>query len=250
MTRITRRDALAAGAAALASPLATPALAQGRIAWNMVTSWPKNLPGPGVTARRITEAIAAASGGRMTVKLHAAGELVPAFGVFDAVSAGTVHMAHTASLFWAGKAPAAPLFTAAPFGLTPLEHITWIDHGGGQELWDRLYEPFGIKPLMAGNTGFQMGGWFRREIRGLDDIKGLKIRMPGLGGAVISRLGATPVAVSPTEIQSALRCRYHRRGGISGPLVGRRARPGRHRALLLLAGVSRTQRHRRDVDRT
>jgi len=114
-------------------------------------------------------------------------------------------MAHTASLFWAGKVAAAPIFTAAPFGLTPLEHITWIDYGGGQELWDRLYEPFGIKPLMAGNTGFQMGGWYRREINNLDDIKGLKIRMPGLGGAVIRRLGATPVSIAPGEIQTALR---------------------------------------------
>ncbi len=206
MTDLSRRAALGAGALGLtAMPLAAPAVAQGRISWNMVTSWPKNLPGPGVTARRIAEGIAAASDNRLNIKLHAAGELVPAFGVFDAVSSGTAQLAHTASLFWAGKAPAAPIFTAAPFGLTPLEHITWIDHGGGQALWDRLYAPFGIKPLMAGNTGFQMGGWFRREIHGPDDIKGLKIRMPGFGGAIARQLGATPVPVAPGEIQAALR---------------------------------------------
>jgi TRAP-type mannitol/chloroaromatic compound transport system substrate-binding protein len=113
-------------------------------------------------------------------------------------------MAHTASLFWGGKVPAAPLFTAGPFGLTPIEHITWINHGGGQDIWDKLYAPFGIKPFMAGNTGFQMGGWFKKEINSLDDLKGLKIRMPGLGGEVIRRLGAAPVTLPPGEILSSL----------------------------------------------
>jgi TRAP-type mannitol/chloroaromatic compound transport system substrate-binding protein len=208
MTNPSRRAILAgtaAGAAASVSSLATPALAQGRIEWLLVTSWPRNLPGPGITAQRIVDGIARASDGRLTIRLKSAGEIVPALQVFDAVATGTAQMAHTAALFWAGKTPVAPLFTAAPFGLTPLEHITWIDHGGGQALWDRLYEPFGIKPLMAGNTGFQMGGWFKREIESLDDIKGLKMRMPGLGGEVIRRLGATPVSLPPAEILPALK---------------------------------------------
>ncbi|SCZ32705.1 TRAP transporter substrate-binding protein [Afifella marina] len=202
---ISRRSLLAAGAAAAgAGALARPALAQSRIEWSMVTSWPKNLPGPGVSAERIARDIETASRGRMVVQVRAAGEIVPALAVFDAVSEGTAEMAHTASLFWAGKAKAAPVFTAAPFGLTPLEHITWIDHGGGQALWDELYRPFGVKPFMAGNTGFQMGGWYRGEINSLDDFKGLKIRMPGLGGEVARRLGATPVSLPASEILPAL----------------------------------------------
>lgn len=203
MTRISRRAVLG-GTLASGSALAAPAYAKGLVSWTMVTSWPRNLPGPGNTAQRIAEQIELASGGRMKIKLMAAGELVPALQVFDAVGAGTADMGHTASLFWAGKSPVAPFFTAAPFGLTPMEHIMWIEHGGGQSLWDRLYEPFGLKPFMAGNSGFQMGGWFRREINSLDDIKGLKIRMPGLGGEVIRRLGATPVSIAPSEIVPAL----------------------------------------------
>lgn len=204
MTLKTRRKALGLLATAPAAALATPALAQSNTEWRMVTSWPKNLPGPGVTAQRLADAISRMSAGRLTVKLYAAGELVPALETFSAVSGGTAHMAHTASLFWGGKIPAAPLFTAGPFGLTPIEHITWINHGGGQAIWDKLYAPFGIKPYMAGNTGFQMGGWFKREINALDDLKGLKIRMPGLGGEIMRRLGAAPVTLAPGEIFPAL----------------------------------------------
>lgn len=170
----------------------------------MVTSWPKNLPGPGVSAQRIADRIGLMSGGRLRVRLFAAGELVPALGVFDAVSAGTAQMAHTASFFWQGKIPASVYFTAIPFGLLPHEHITWIEQGGGQALWDELYAPFGLKPVMAGNTGVQMGGWYKRRITGLGDLTGLKIRMPGLGGEVMRRLGATPVSLPPGELFQAL----------------------------------------------
>ncbi|WP_269581068.1 TRAP transporter substrate-binding protein [Roseibium sp. Sym1] len=202
---LSRRAVLGAGAGAGAA-LATPAIAQEQatLEWKMVTSWPKNLPGPGVTARRIAERIQLMSGGRLRIRLFAAGELVPALGVFDAVSAGTAQMAHTASFFWQGKIPASVYFTAVPFGLLPHEHITWIEQGGGQALWDELYAPFGLKPVMAGNTGVQMGGWFKRDIHGLDDLKGLKIRMPGLGGEVMRRLGATPVSLPPGELFQAL----------------------------------------------
>ena len=207
---LSRRKALGLGlagaAGTLSGTLAAPALAQGlaTIEWKMVTSWQKNLPGPGVTAQRICDQIGKLSGGRMRVQLAAAGELVPALGVLDAVSSGTAQMGHTASFFWQGKMPAAVFFTAIPFGLTPLEHMTWIEQGGGQALWDELYAPFGIKPVMAGNTGVQMGGWFKREITSLNDLAGLKIRMPGLGGEVLRRLGATPVALPPGEIFQAL----------------------------------------------
>ncbi|MGI9352489.1 MAG: TRAP transporter substrate-binding protein [Rhizobiaceae bacterium] len=200
-----RRKALKMlGGSATLPALACPAIAQSKIEWRMVTSWPKNLPGPGVTAQRLADRIGAMSGGRLTIKLYAAGEIVPGLGTFDAVANGTAQMAHTAPLFWARKFPAAPLFTAGPFGLTPIEHITWINLGGGQALWDKLYEPAGIKPFMAGNTGYQMGGWYKKPLAGLQDLQGLKIRMPGLGGAVMTRLGALPVALPPSEIFTSL----------------------------------------------
>lgn len=206
MTRLTRRGVMSgAGAGALAA-VSAPAVARAQesITWRMVTSWPKNLPGPGVTARRLTERIAAMSGGRLTVELYAAGEIVSGLEVFDAVARGAAQMGHTASFFWTGKARAAAFFTTVPFGLTPLEHIAWIEHGGGQALWDELYGDFGLKPFMAGNSGMQMGGWLRREIESLDDLKGLKFRIPGLGGAMMKALGVTPVLLSPKEILPAL----------------------------------------------
>ena len=206
MSQHSRRSVLAAGLG-LGSALAAPSIARGQdapLSWRMVTSWPKNLPGPGVTAERLAARINRLGRGRISVSVYAAGELTSPLGVFDAVEEGTAQLGHTASLYWAGKTRLAPFFTAAPFGLTPLEHMTWIHHGGGQAFWDALYSPFGIKPFMAGNTGFQMGGWFRERITSLDDIRGLRIRMPGLGGEVLSRLGATTVSVAPGEILSSL----------------------------------------------
>lgn len=206
VTKPTRRAALGiiAGSATLPA-LSKPALAQSITQWRMVTSWPKNLPGPGVTAQRLADRINSLSDGRLSVKLYAAGEIVPGLGTFDAVANGVAQMAHTAPLFWAGKFSAAPIFTAAPFGLTPIEHITWITHGGGQALWDKLYEPAGIKPFMAGNTGYQMGGWYKKPLESLEDLKGLKIRMPGFGGAVMSKLGALPIGLPPSEIFTSLK---------------------------------------------
>lgn len=203
-TRPSRRAMLTGAGAAASLALPRPALAQGKLQWRMVTSWPKNLPGPGITAQRLADRINVVSGGRIEVALYAAGELVPALSVLDAVADGTAEMAHTASFFWQGKMPAAAFFTAVPFGLTAPEHAAWIYFGGGQALWDRLYQPFGAKPFMAGNTGMQMGGWYNREIGTLDDLKGLKIRMPGLGGEIMKRLGATPVSTAPGKIGPAL----------------------------------------------
>lgn len=204
--KLSRRALLGASAGAGGALLAAPALAQDKatIEWKLVTSWPKNLPGPGITAQRIADQVSKMSAGRLRIRLYAAGELVPALGVFDAVSGGTAQMAHTASFFWQGKIPASVFFTAIPFGLLPHEHITWIERGGGQALWDELYAPFGVKPVMAGNTGVQMGGWYKKDINGLDDLTGLKIRMPGLGGEVMRRLGATPVGLPPAELFQAL----------------------------------------------
>ena len=208
MSKITRRALARGGALGLAGALAAPAapaLAQSdKRRWRMVTSWPKRLPGPGMSAERVAERIGALSGGRFEVTVSAAGEIVPAFEVLDAVGSGVAEMGHTAAFYWQGKAPAAAFFTTVPFGLTPNEHVAWIDAGGGQALWDELYAPFGVKPFMGGNTGVCMGGWFRREIKSRDDVRGLKVRSLGLGGEVYRRLGAVPQTTSPGEILVAL----------------------------------------------
>ncbi len=205
MTRLTRRQLASGAAAGLLGPVAAPAVAQNAtLRWRMVTSWPKRLPGPGMSAERVAERIATLSGGRLQITVSAAGEVVPAFEVLDAVGSGVAEMGHTAAFYWQGKEPAAAFFTTVPFGLTPNEHVAWIDAGGGQALWDELYAPFGVKPFMAGNTGVCMGGWFRREIRSRDDVNGLKIRSLGLGGDVYRRLGAVPQTTAPGEILVAL----------------------------------------------
>jgi TRAP-type mannitol/chloroaromatic compound transport system substrate-binding protein len=124
--------------------------------------------------------------------------------VLDAVGSGVAEVGHTAAFYWQGKQPAAAFYTTVPFGLTPTEHVAWVDAAGGQALWDELYAPFGVKPFMGGNTGTCMGGWFRREIKSLDDFRGLKIRALGLGGEVFRRLGATPQTTPPGEILTSL----------------------------------------------
>ncbi len=139
------------------------------IVWRMATSWTKGLPGPGVSADRLAERITTMSGGRLRVDVFPAGAIVPAFGVFDGVASGAVEMGHTASFFWDGTLPGAAFFTTVPFGLGPLAHQTWIEHRGGQQLWDELYRPRGVRGLLAGNTGPSMGGWFRKPIESSRD---------------------------------------------------------------------------------
>ena len=199
-----RRQAIALTAATISASFVSTSKAKEALRWNMVTSWPKNLPGPGITAQRLADRIVQMSDRRIQIKLYAAGELVPAFEVLEAVSQNTAQIGHTAAFFWQGKIPASVFFTAIPFGLTPEEHAAWIYHGGGQELWEQAYTEFNVQPYMAGNTGTGMGGWFKKEINSLDDIKGLKYRMPGLGGEIYRRLGATPVSLAPGEIFGAL----------------------------------------------
>lgn len=170
----------------------------------MVTSWLKNSPGTGATAERLARRIETLSQGRIQVKLFSAGELVGPFEVLDFVNRGSADFGHSASFFWQGKMPASAIFTAVPFGLTAVEHMAWIYHGGGQELWDELYAPFNVKPFLPSNTGIGMGGWFKKEIKSLDDIQGLKYRMPGLGGEVMRKLGAVPVSLPPADIAPSL----------------------------------------------
>lgn len=210
-----RRELLrGAGLAAMATGLAACGAREGagpaggasdqRFQWKMVTSWPTNFPGLGTGAAKLAEMITAASGGRLTVKVYGAGELVPAFEVFDAVGRGTAEMGHSAAYYWKGKAAAAPFFCAVPFGLNAQEMNGWLYEGGGLAMWRELYKPFGLMPFPAGNTGVQMAGWFRKPITSLADLQGLKMRIPGLGGEVMARVGATPVNLPGAEIFSSL----------------------------------------------
>ncbi|HEC15029.1 MAG TPA: TRAP transporter substrate-binding protein [Sedimenticola sp.] len=179
--------------------------AKPRYKWKMVTTWPKNFPGLGTAANKLAALIGEMSGGRIRVKVYGAKELVPAFEIFDAVSRGTAEMGHGAAYYWKGKNEAAQLFSTVPFGLTAQEMNAWMYHGGGLKLWTELYDRFGLVPAPAGNTGVQMGGWFNKEINSLADLKGLKMRIPGLGGEVLKRLGGTPVNLPGGELFTSLK---------------------------------------------
>ena len=196
---------LTAGAAlAGTAALPRPALSQGRQRWRMVTSWAKGSAGPGTTADRLGERITAATAGKIEVEVLGAGELTSPFGVLDAVADGTAEMAHTASFFWAGRVAASAYFTTIPFGLSPSAHNAWIRFGGGQALWDEAYAPLDVKPLLAGNSGANMAGWFKSPLTGLSDLKGVRIRTAGLGGEIYRHLGAATVTLPPSEIFGAL----------------------------------------------
>ena len=179
-------------------------VAEKTIEWKLVTSWPKNFPGLGMAPERFAESVNRMSSGRLNIKVYGGGELVPPLEVFDAVSNGTAQMGHSAAYYWKGKSPATQFFTAVPFGLNAQEINSWLHYGGGQALWDELYRPFGLKPLAGGSTGVQMAGWFNKEINSLDDLKGLKMRIPGMGGEVLKRLGGVPVNIPGGELFTAL----------------------------------------------
>jgi TRAP-type mannitol/chloroaromatic compound transport system substrate-binding protein len=196
------RSALAAG---IAATFPAPAIAQGARELKLVTSWPKGLPGLGTSAERVAQSITAASGKRIQVRVFGAGELVSAFEAFDAVSAGVADMYHSAEYYWEAKSPGFSFFAAVPFGLTADEMAAWIHFGGGQALWDELSAGFGVKGLLSTNTGVQMGGWFTKEVQGPESYKGLRYRMPGLGGEVLRRLGSVVVGLPGGEIIPALR---------------------------------------------
>ena len=129
---------------------------------------------------------------------------MPAFEVFDAVSSGTAELGHGAAYYWKGKSEAAQFFAAVPFGMNAQEMNAWLYYGGGMDLWREVYAPFGLLPVVAGNSGIQMGGWFNREINSIDDLVGLKMRIPGLGGEVLSRAGGIPVSMPGSDIFTSL----------------------------------------------
>jgi TRAP-type mannitol/chloroaromatic compound transport system substrate-binding protein len=205
-----RRDILTgAGAIALAGCAGEPqgcdtGQARQQFSWKMVTTWPPNFPGLGTGAENVAKYIERASDGRLTIKVYAAAELVPAFEVFDTVSSGTAEMGHGAAYYWKGKSQASQFFTAIPFGLSAMEMNGWLYNAGGMELYREVYAPFDLLPFPAGNTGVQMGGWFNREINTVADLIGLKMRIPGLGGEVLRRAGGTPVTLPGAELFTAL----------------------------------------------
>lgn len=174
------------------------------IEWKLVTSWPKGFPGMGVAPERFADTVNRLSQGRLMIRVYGAGELVPSFDVFNAVAKGTVQMGHSAAFYWQDKIPAAPFFTSVPFGMTAQEMNAWLHYGGGLGLWQALYEPYGVIPMAGGNTGAQMGGWFNKEIQTIDDLKGLKMRLPGYGADVFKRAGGIPVSLSGGELFTAL----------------------------------------------
>ncbi len=207
----------AAAGAVAAGSLATPAIAQGIRQWKMVTAWPKNLPGPGVAAQLLADRITALSGGRIEVKLFAAGELVPGRGVFDAVSEGTAELYHAVPAYWGSKSKGILMFGSQPFGLRADEQVGWLVHGGGQALYDEIYGRFGLKPFLCGNSGPQWQGWFRSEINSVDDLKGLRFRTTGLASEMCAKLGMAVQAMGGRDMFQALQSGALDAGEFIGP---------------------------------
>jgi TRAP-type mannitol/chloroaromatic compound transport system substrate-binding protein len=193
-----------AGRAAAVGSRTDQAVQQETFQWKLVTTWPKNFPGLGNGAENFARYVEEMSAGRLTVKVYGAGELVPPFEIFDAVSQGVADAGHGAAYYWKGKIPASVFFTAVPFGFTAQEINGWLHHGGGLELWREAYAPANIVPFAGGNSGVQMAGWFNREINSVEDLKGLKMRIPGLAGEVFAAAGGTAVRIPGGELYTSL----------------------------------------------
>jgi len=174
------------------------------IEWKLVTTWPKGLPGLGAAPENFARRVNEASGGRLHIKVFGAGEIVPAFEVFDAVSRGVAEAGHGASYYWKGKIPASVFFTAVPFGMTAQEANGWLHYGGGLPLWRELYAPFGVVPFAGGSTGVQMAGWFNKRLDGRADLAGLKMRIPGLAGEVFDAAGGSAVRIAGGEVYTSM----------------------------------------------
>ena len=194
------------GAAAAPALLATPALAQvnPEIRWRIASAFPRNLDVLYGTGERIAQRVAALTDNKFQIRFFAAGEIVPGLAVLDAVQAGTIEGGHTPVYYYTGKDPSFAFFTALPFGLNARQNLAWLSHGGGNELAAELFADYGITGLPAGDTGAQMGGWFRSEVKSLDDLKGLKFRVAGLAGEIFRKLGAVPTQVAAADIYPSL----------------------------------------------
>ncbi len=172
--------------------------------WKMVTTWPPNFPVVGEIANYLSQWVEEMSGGRMKIEVYGGGELVPALESFDAVSIGAAEMGCGASYYWVGKTPSAQFFTSIPFGMNAQQVAAWLISGGGMELWQEVYAPFDLIPFAGGNTGVQMGGWFNKRIDRVEDLQGLKMRIPGMGGKVLTKAGGAAVLVAGGEIYTSL----------------------------------------------
>jgi TRAP-type mannitol/chloroaromatic compound transport system substrate-binding protein len=172
--------------------------------WKMVTTWPANFPIFQEGAEKFTNDVRVMSRGRLDIHVYAGGELVPPLQVFDAVSQGAAEMGHGSPYYWAGKVPEAQFFSSVPFGMTARGMNAWLYYGGGLDLWREVYAPYSVIPFPMGNTGIQMGGWFNKKIASMEDIQGLRMRIPGLGGKVLERAGGNPVLMAGSEIYTAL----------------------------------------------
>jgi TRAP-type mannitol/chloroaromatic compound transport system substrate-binding protein len=194
-----------AGVGAAASTLAAPAIAQtAELRWRLASSFPKSLDTLFGTAEHVAKRVHDATGGKFQIRVSAAGEIVPPFGVADAVQSGTVEMCHTASYYFIGKDPTFAFDTALPFGLNARQQTAWLYTGGGRELMAEFFKEYNLKVFPCGNTGTQMGGWFRKEIKSLEDLKGLKFRIAGFAGNVLSKLGVVPQQIPANEVYPAL----------------------------------------------
>lgn len=174
------------------------------IEWKLVTTWPKGLPGLGAAPENFARRVNEASGGRLRIKVFGAGEIVPAFEVFDAVSRGVAEAGHGAAYYWKGKIPAAVFYTAVPFGMTAQEANGWLHYGGGLPLWRELYAPFDVIPYAGGSTGVQMAGWFNKRLNNRADLAGLKMRIPGLAGEVFDAAGGSAVRIAGGEVYTSM----------------------------------------------
>ncbi|MEO4002055.1 TRAP transporter substrate-binding protein [Mesorhizobium sp. CAU 1732] len=195
---------LAGFGAVAATTLAAPAIAQSTQTWRMVTTWPKNFPGLGVGAQRLADRITQASGGRLVIQVYSAGELVPPFQALDAVIDGNAELSHGSPYYWQNKSEGLSFFSGVPYGMTARELTAWVRHLGGQQIWDEIYDQFGLQGFLIGDTSTQAGGWFRNELTGLSDVQGLRFRTPGLGGQVWAKLGASVTNLPAGEIFQAL----------------------------------------------
>ncbi len=172
--------------------------------WKMVTTWPPKFPVLGESCELFADWVGQMSGGRLDIRVYGGGELVPPLEAFDAVRSGAAEMGSAAPYYWAGKLPAAQFIASIPFGMTAQQVNAWLLAGGGWELWQEIYADFNLYPLPAGNTGVQMGGWFNRRIDSMADLRNLKMRIPGLGGKVLERVGGAPVLLAGSEIYMGL----------------------------------------------
>lgn len=200
-----RRTFLSQAAGAAAVAIATPAIAQsGQVRWRMTTSWPKSLDTIQGSAELMAQRIAQLTEGKFQVSLFAAGEIVPGTQVFDAVANGTVECGHTLTAFYVGKNPVYAFDSGIAFGANSRQQAAWLYYGGGLEMLREIFRKQGLLNFPCGNTGVQMGGWFRKEIKSVEDLKGLRMRIGGLGGTVLSRLGAVPTQIPAGDIYPSL----------------------------------------------